>query len=91
MPMERSTLAQCVPVGGDAVHAAVGQHHAAFGQVQYALEQTVGNDGSKALELQLTGLAAKVTVMSLPMTSKDLVHHLGSPGSPLPGMINELA
>lgn len=46
-------------VGGDAAHAAVGQHQAAVAQVGDALEQAVGDDRFEGVVLQLAGLGGK--------------------------------
>src|SRR6202034_226465 len=51
--------AQMLAVGGDALHAPLGQGQAAGAQMVDALEQAVRDDRLEGIELQLTGLGGK--------------------------------
>ena len=57
--MPKPISSQPFAVGGDAGDAVVGEHAAAVGQVQHALEQAVGDDRLEGVQLQLAGFGGK--------------------------------
>src|SRR5690606_23970486 len=52
-------VCQTLGIGGNRVHAVVGQNHASTLQMTQALVKTVGDNGLKRVKLKLTGFGCK--------------------------------